>query len=237
LQSGKSASPIPLQVKEMRGNPLLCRPQTSDPWVMWDTFYYKFQTPPPGIAPAGCIVDLGANVGYTTAYFAAQYPSASILAVEMDSENAKIAAANLAPFGSRCHLVHAAVWSKNGETEYAGTEEQGYRVLSLGMNGNDPSARKVITRSLDSLFDEYRLTTIDYLKMDIEGAEAEVLGGSVKWAERVRAMKIELHKPATYESCSEALSRIGFKCSHDRVHPNCLVAVREHSPAGSREKN
>lgn len=229
LMNGDTAAPRVLRLKELQGNSLLCRPQTSDPWVMWGTFYHKFQSPPPGIDPMRCIVDLGANVGYTSAFFAVHYPQAKILAVEMDERNAAMAASNLAPFGDRCRLVHAAVWSKDGETEYGGTEEQGYRVASLGLNGQQSSTRKVRTRSLDSLFAEHGLTQIDYLKMDIEGAEAEVLGGSLQWADRVRAMKIELHKPATFESCRAVLEPRGFNCQRDTHHPNCLIAVRQQT--------
>lgn len=137
-----------------------------------------------------------------------------------------MAAANLAPFGDRCSVVNAAVWSKDGETEYGGSDQQSYCVTSLDTDADKSSIRKVTTRSLDSLFDEHKLAAVDYVKMDIEGAEAEVFGGPLKWAERVQVMKIELHKPATFEFCSDALSRIGFKCRPDAHHGNTLIAVR-----------
>lgn len=226
LTLDKAASPVVLRLKELQGNSIACRPHTSDPWVLWDTFFNRFQAPPPGVAPTRCIVDLGANVGYTAAFLAAHYPSAKVLAVEMDGQNAHMAAANLASYGERCHVVHAAVWSSDGETEYAGPDAQCYRIVSLGTKGNPRNIQKVATRSLDSLFDEHGLTAIDYVKMDIEGAEAEVLGSSLKWTERVKALKIELHKPATYEFCSDALGRVGFKCSPDTHRTNTLIAIR-----------
>jgi FkbM family methyltransferase len=225
LTLGACTAPVTVRLRALGGQPVLCRPGTSDPWELWDAFCNRFQLPPSGIAPKRCIVDLGANVGYTAAFFAALYPEAQVLAVEMDRGNADIAAVNLAPFGTRCRLLHAAVWSSDGEMEYGGAEENGYRVLPSGESRSSLRG-KVLSRSLDSLFAEYRLDSIDYLKMDIEGAEAEVFTASLAWAQRVRAMKIEFHKPATFESCASALARVGFRCEADNVHPHCVVAVR-----------
>jgi FkbM family methyltransferase len=220
------ANPVLLRVRQVMGHSLLCRPGTSDPWVLWDTFFHQFQKLPKGITPKDCIVDLGANVGYTAAFFAANYPSVRVLAVEMDRQNSDIANLNLKGFGSRCLVVNAAVWSQDGEIEYSGIEEQGYRVSSLLGHNDVDEGQKVTARSLESLFDEHGVNSVDYLKMDIEGAEAAVLSGSLAWARRVQVMKIELHKPATYEQCEAILEGIGFNCYRDNSHPNCLVARR-----------
>jgi FkbM family methyltransferase len=219
-----NAAPVSLRLKELDGRAVFCRPGTSDPWVLWDTFYYKYQLPPVEIPANGSIVDLGANVGYTAAHLASCYKTARILAVEMDEANAQIAAQNLASFGPRCELIRAAIWSEDGWVSYGGNEEQGFRISV----GTPPvgSARLSPAKSLDRLFDEFRLTSVDYVKMDIEGAEAAVLGSSLAWTRRVRAMKIELHKPATIAECSRILTREGFDCRKDRCHPHCLVAIR-----------
>ena len=47
---------------------------------------------------------------------------------------------------------------------------------------------------MESICGEYGIDTIDLLKMDIEGAEREVLGYSKGWVERVGVLIIELHE-------------------------------------------
>jgi FkbM family methyltransferase len=194
--------------------------------VLWDTFFGQFQAPPPEIDNPQCIVDLGANVGYTSAYFAAKYPAARILSVEMDDENVGLARRNLHSFGDRCTVVHAAVWCEDTSLEYAGEEEQGFRVTAL-LHSPVSSRGRVLARSINGLLEEHGIDVVDYLKMDIEGAEKMVLGSHLEWTDRVRAMKVELHPPATYETCSRTLEARGFTCRPDGEHDSCLVAVRK----------
>jgi hypothetical protein len=67
------------------------------------------------------------------------------------------------------------------------------------------------------------------VKMDIEGAEAEVLESASGWAPRVQAMKVEIHPPATFEHVQKTLRANGFRCTRDRVHACCVVATRSYS--------
>ena len=68
---------------------------------MWDTFFHRFHLPPGELARGACIVDLGANVGYTAAHLAALYPESRIIAVEMDGRNAAVAASRASVSSSR----------------------------------------------------------------------------------------------------------------------------------------
>ena len=58
------------------------------------------------------VLDLGANVGYSSAYFMNCFPNARIIAVEPDDQNVEICSINLKPYGSRAHILHGAVWSE-----------------------------------------------------------------------------------------------------------------------------
>jgi hypothetical protein len=63
-------------------------------------------------AESQCIVDGGANVGYSSLYFARLYPSAQIIAVEPDEENAAVFKLNLARYQDRVELLKSAVCSR-----------------------------------------------------------------------------------------------------------------------------
>jgi hypothetical protein len=81
--------------------------------------------------------------------------------------------------------------------------------------------------TIDSLFSRFEIDRVDFLKMDIEGAEAQVLGGKLGWLDRVQAIKIEAHPPtATVDQCREVLERHSFKCQLDSKHWASIVGVR-----------
>jgi FkbM family methyltransferase len=240
LRLRAAPSPVAIAVKPLNGERVWCRPGTSDPWVLWDVFYHEFQQAPPEIEHPRCVVDLGANVGYTTAYYACRYPQARVIGVEMDHGNYETACQNTRVFGDRCCLIHAAVWDKDGELAYGGHEAQGYRASALdGSADIAASCAKAPSRELTSLFDELGVSQVDFLKMDIEGAESVVFRGPVEWLGRVKSLKIELHPPMTPDECAEVLQRRGYRCRPDAHHDRCIIAVRDDisaaglSPRGS----
>jgi FkbM family methyltransferase len=226
LSTQTLAEPVAINVKSLAGKRLLCRPATSDPWVLWDVFANQFQQLPKEIESPRTIVDLGANVGYTAAWYAARYPAARVIAVEMDSANHELAQRNIAAFGDRCTVLNAAIWDSDGELEYDGGEEQGFRVATLDPEQVAIRRRSVRSRSLDSLFEELGLEHVDFVKMDIEGAESVVFSGSLKWLECVQALKIEVHPPMTLMACQQVLELHGFSCRADEHHDHSLIAVR-----------
>ena len=223
----KSAAPAVLHVRTIGGAPVLCR-ASRDVWTFKHTFLVGFHRPPIAIPAYGTIVDLGSNVGYTVADLAFANPTARVVGVEMDRNNFDLAMRNVAIFGDRVQLLHAAVWTEDGEISYSGVEDDAFAVTGAAVaderEGTGRSSAPA--RRLTSILDAFGLERVDYLKMDIEGAEAAILSAPLDWAERVQSMKIELHPPATFASASAALESVGFACRRDPSHPDCVVAVR-----------
>ncbi len=58
------------------------------------------------------MLDLGANVGFSAAYFLSAFPKARVVVVEPDERNLEMCKVNLAPYGDRVMLLHGAVWSR-----------------------------------------------------------------------------------------------------------------------------
>jgi FkbM family methyltransferase len=214
-------APVEIRVRGV-SVPLACRPASTDAEVLWDTFGGGYHRPPGPLPREATILDLGANVGYTAVDFALRYPRARIVAVELDEGNATVASLNLQPFGERCVVVRAAVWSSDGEVAYGGDEAWGLHVLEdLGdaPTGSAPAIR------VGTLIDRLSIDRVDYVKMDIEGGEAEVLADP-EWMSRVESIKVEVHPPATLDSCAEMLGSGGFVVERDRRHTECLAGRR-----------
>lgn len=224
-KGGAPAPPRAIRVRSLGGASVLCRP-THDVWTLKATFAGEHHLPPAELPPNATIVDLGSNVGYTVAHFAQLYPSARIVGVEMDAANLSLAERNTARFGARVELVHAAVWTSDGVIAYAGEDVDAFRVTDAAEAGHSMSAP---SKRLATLFDEREIARVDYLKMDIEGAEAAIFAGPMEWSERVHSMKVEVHPPATIESVRDVLEANGFSCWRDDGHPSCVCAVRTES--------
>lgn len=171
-------------------------------------------------------VDLGANVGYTAVHLAVLYPSARIVAVEMDAQNLDLCRTNTSHIGDRCKTVHAAVWSANGSVAYSGVKTNGYRISRDGQVEQTPGAPTAPARALSDILDDSDIHNVDYLKMDIEGAEAEVLRNVDQWGPRVESMSIEVHSPVSVEGCLDLLQATGFNCEKRWRHPGAIYAAR-----------
>jgi FkbM family methyltransferase len=142
------------------------------------------------------ILDLGANVGYTSAYFLSAFPDATVVAVEPDPKNFGQCSGNLAPYGGRAKVVKGAVWSTSAKLAISGATmgagwEWARRVQPVT---GDEKELAVEGWDIPSLMQLAGAKTIDLLKCDIEGSELELFGdNSSSWLPNVRNICIELH--------------------------------------------
>ncbi len=219
--------------KCLGGHPVLCRSGTRDKSSLEDLLFYQTYLPPTEIDRPKVIVDLGTNVGYTVAHFAFLYPGARIIGVELDADNFLLAQQNTTWCNERVTLINAAIWSSDGYVNFEGHGEDAYHVVASAdavvENVKTATNRRARSMTMESLIEDFNIARIDYLKMDIEGAEAEIiLATNPTWLDRVGAMKIELHD-VDYNDFYQALISRGFRCHPDGRHPSCIVAVRRPS--------
>jgi FkbM family methyltransferase len=151
------------------------------------------------------VLDLGANVGFTAAYFLSIFPRASLIAVEPDEGNLAICRTNLLPYGERARVLPGAVWSQPATLRLIkGTFGDGREwatqvgaLLGASTKKGRASLRgevQVQAWDVGSIIDINGGGMVDLLKIDIERAEIEVFGESAaSWLPRVRNICIELH--------------------------------------------
>lgn len=144
------------------------------------------------------IVDAGANIGLTSAYFATRYPNARIFAIEPEAENFRLLRKNLRPY-KNVQPIRGALWSNDTRVELreTGTDTWAFQVQESPTGG-------IPAITLSTLFANHAISHADVVKIDIEGAEREVFEGTPDWIRKVGLLMIELHdrfKPG----CSEAV--------------------------------
>jgi FkbM family methyltransferase len=166
------------------------------------------------------VVDLGANIGLVSLFLASRYELTHVLAVEPSPGNAAVLRTNLERNGIPGEVVEAAAGPEDGVGLFADNE----RVPTLGMMGQE--GRPVSVISMPTLLERLpKDATVDVLKLDIEGAEAELFAADdLSWLERVRLIMIELHpKYVPVEPVVDRLRERGFEYVPLDVHPSAWL--------------
>jgi len=131
------------------------------------------------------VLDLGANVGVSVEVFRRRCPLARIVAVELEPRNAELCRRNHAadPLVS---VVTGAVWSARGRVGVKDVHdgEWAYRAQAAEGEATVPAL------TYAELLAAHDLPSVDVMKMDIEGAEADVLEAS--WADIFRTTAVSI---------------------------------------------
>jgi FkbM family methyltransferase len=154
-----------------------------------------------GVA-SGIVVDAGANVGMFS-LVASQYAQ-RVVALEPDPTNFRILQLNLHVNGlDHVEPREQALWHTGGTVSF----DVGGHSTGGGVTANGGVRIKATT--IDSLVDE--LGNIDFLKLDVEGAELEAIPKARRLA-GVRSLAAELHltRPGQERPLLHALSSQGF---------------------------
>ncbi len=232
----RSGAPVTVRFRTLDPASVKLRPQTEDDGLARDVFFTSYHLPPAGIDPREVryIWDLGANIGLTMAHLAAKFPGAHITGVELDADNAALCSENISRWHDRCEVVAAGVWTSSGTVEYERPTGRAQSFHVVDATGSTPSAHAPAI-SLNALLERSGAMLIDYVKMDIEGAERAVLNENTEWASRVRSIKVELHNSYSIPECLTDLERLGFVAAPIPRHHAGVAGVRPDTPGGTAQ--
>ena len=136
---------------------------------------------------APVIFDCGANIGMSSLFFKTIYPHSNITAFEADSSITEIFKKNLKK--NNIHdikIIDAAVWINDKGIQFSVDGADGG-----SMQGTDNIKNVRSVRLLD--FIDNCSKKIDLLKIDIEGAEVDVIQDCAKSLSKVKNIFIEYH--------------------------------------------
>lgn len=132
------------------------------------------------------IIDAGGNIGLASRFLADAYPKATIVTVEPDPENCKVARKNV--FGySNINLVEAAIGGKTGFVSINENEVEAWAIQTKRANGGIP----ILT--INNILERQENCELFIVKIDIEGFESDLFSANVEWAEEAMAIAIEPH--------------------------------------------
>lgn len=183
----------------------------SDEYVFDQIFVHHEYAPVSGrLNDQRVILDLGANVGYASAFLASRYPEARIFAIEPDPRNFELCCQNLKPYGDRIKVLKGAVWSRC--SKLALSHKLGDGMATQVMAAEHESDADVMAWDIATLLNIAQVEIADLVKIDIEGSEAELFAvGTGRWLPRVRNICIELHYQRCRDIFFEALSGFDYE--------------------------
>lgn len=162
------------------------------------------------------IIDAGANIGLSVIYFKRLYPLARIVAYEPDKALFELLRYNVGAY-SDVDLHEAAAWTSDGTlTFYSEGSLAGSTEIDFANFG-----KATVVRS-ERLLDQLAGEPVDFLKIDIEGAENSVLFDVADELSNVQHLFFEYHSvPGKDQQLGDLLNLVrsaGFRYSINGAH-------------------
>lgn len=127
----------------------------------------------------GVLIDVGANIGAISLPIAVNRPSAKIIAIEADAEICRLLRANVTHNLMTQVMVCEALVGDRAQTEVAfyRAPSDKFGMGSIGSQFLGDSIR-LTQRTLSDLLAGLKISKVDVIKIDVEGAEHKVLQGA-----------------------------------------------------------
>jgi len=171
------------------------------------------------LGPSDIVLDLGAYSGFTSILFdQAVGDTGRVVAVEADLDNIGCIGRNLAVYNQRSgrtiDVLHAAVWKEDGEILFSSEGNMGSSVTAIvgTLRSNTVNVPAV---TLETIAHMFGLERIDFIKCDIEGAEAVIFDQPCFFKRFRPRIVMEVHNvrgKLTTRRCRAALARFGYTC-------------------------
>jgi FkbM family methyltransferase len=160
------------------------------------------------------VVDIGAHVGYFTLYAANLAKKGKIISYEPSKKSFLILEKNIKINNfSNIKLENVAISKTHGKA-LLHTDDHDEISNSLYNLNKKSKVYEVETNTLEEIFLKNKLDSIDFLKIDCEGAEYEILmNASSLDLDKIKKMSIEIHEklvPYSKEAIIEKLVKHGF---------------------------
>jgi FkbM family methyltransferase len=163
------------------------------------------------------IYDLGANIGIASLYFSMHYPEARFYGFEPLPINQEVCALNYRNLrGSQAFPWAIGARNETATFELSTSDPRGGRLKGSPppMQGQLNERITVQVFSIPELVSTQKLEPPNFVKIDVEGAELEVLKGIGRHCPSIQRMLVETHGLELEAACMEWMKANGFKVGH-----------------------
>jgi len=174
------------------------------------------------------IIDAGSNIGLGIVYFKQLFPEAKVIAFEADKKIFKVLKKNITMFHlENIELINKALWKEETNIKFYVEGADAGRIAYSFEEEN-------ITEIETTILSQYLDNKVALLKMDIEGAELEVLQECQEQLKNVQNIFVEYHSFLKREQKLSEILNI-LKKAGFRFHINNTAFTSEQALFERRE--
>ncbi len=157
------------------------------------------------------MVDVGAHIGlYTMSAAKAVGPAGKVISAEPDPQSYALLKDNIAlNHFDNVEVVNAALSDRSGQIIFYACTDPSLSGFELQPNAKLYETRMVKTLTLDELLDSLGVDQVNWIKLDVEGAEIRVLRGGEKMLRRAKNLHIIVE--SSNAEAMDYLRQFGFK--------------------------
>jgi len=177
------------------------------------------------------ILDIGAATGGFSVASCVAFPDARIFAFEPSRRQRIVLTRNLHAngFAGRVTIEPIGLWNEEGNLSFRTHGDISTLEAVSALPAGLVFGERVRVQTLDAWSRESGLPVVDLIKMDVEGAEIEILEGAAATLARSTPMLIvqAYHfrgGKRTFETCKSMLERLGYACREAGANTGLLVA-------------
>jgi FkbM family methyltransferase len=191
----RSRKPVRVKVRLV---PVFVRPCTPDLAVANTCFAGEFDAAIAAAKPLkhNFMIDAGGYIGTAAMMLAKAFPDATIVSLEPSRENFAILAMNVRDYPNVIPL-NMALGAAEGSVRLVdrGTGEVGFSTVQAPADCASPTPlHDIAVTTVPSLMQRFQASGVDFLKLDIEGAEHDLLKAAPAWLGATRIVFAELHE-------------------------------------------
>lgn len=136
------------------------------------------------------IIDCGGNIGLAAIWFAQMFPKARIVSIEPDENNFELLRMNTAAFGDRVTLVQGGIWNQHGTLRIV-NPDSGSAAFRVEFS-ESRELGGIPAYTIDDLCQLGGSSAPLVVKLDIEGAQANLFASNTDWVGRASLITLEL---------------------------------------------
>lgn len=131
------------------------------------------------------VIDIGANIGFHSVYFSNMVQNGFVISFEPSADTFALLVKNIMKLNN-VYAFNAGISNENRIIDFFESEDNAFSSLKDTKRKKIVKITKVICYRLDDLIINLNLPRIDFMKIDVEGHEQEVLEGMIKILEKYR---------------------------------------------------
>jgi FkbM family methyltransferase len=143
-----------------------------------------------GSAQKPLILDMGANIGVSSAFFSSTYPEARLVALEPSQSNFSLLCKNTLGLGN-VDPLNVAIGPVSGVQKMFDPRLGNNAYRTFGADEHFVGNVNVV--SVDAVLQDYPNYTPFIAKIDIEGFEGELFSKNLEWVGKFKVIAIEIH--------------------------------------------